>query len=339
MKPFAGDPRKILRDAVSEAKDMGYDFIVGPECEFFLFQTEDGNPTKKTHDKASYFDLAPIDEGELARIEMVKTLMDMGFSIESAHHESAPGQHEIDFKYANALHAADNILTFKLVVKVIAKKYGLHATFMPKPLDSEAGNGMHCNMSLFRDGVNVFYDREDPNGLSEDAYHFIGGLLKHARGMTAITNPTVNSYKRLVPGYEAPVHIAWATSNRSPLIRIPFSKDEGKRIELRHPDPSCNPYLALAVMLRCGMDGIKNRIEPPPAVDRNIYKMTDENLAMAGIQRLPSDIDEAVDEMMADEVICGALGKHVTDTFVKAKRIEWDSYTRAVHAWETERYF
>ena len=185
----------------------------------------------------------------------------------------------------------------------------------------------------------MFYDREDPNGLSEDAYHFIGGLLKHARGMTAITNPTVNSYKRLVPGYEAPVHIAWATSNRSPLIRIPFSKDEGKRIELRHPDPSCNPYLALAVMLRCGMDGIKNRIEPPPAVDRNIYKMTDENLAMAGIQRLPSDIDEAVDEMMADEVICGALGKHVTDTFVKAKRIEWDSYTRAVHAWETERYF
>ncbi|MDR1664276.1 MAG: glutamine synthetase family protein, partial [Clostridiales bacterium] len=258
--PFEGDPRYCLRRAITQASDMGYDFFVGPECEFFLFSPNgEGNPTTVTHDRAGYFDLAPIDNGEDARIGMVKTLMEMGFKIEAAHHESSPGQHEIDFKYDNALYSADNIATFKLVVKVVAKKYGLHATFMPKPLSTENGNGMHCNMSLFKGGKNAFYDPSDKSGLSQEAYWFMGGLMKHARGMAAVTNPLVNSYKRLVPGYEAPVYIAWSMANRSPLVRVPVARGVGTRLELRHPDPSCNPYLALAVMLVSGMDGIRNQ--------------------------------------------------------------------------------
>ncbi len=339
QQPFEGDPRNVLRKAIKEAENMGYDFFVGPECEFFLFQTdEEGKPSTRTHDKASYFDLAPIDNGEIARIDMVKTLMEMGFQIEAAHHENAPGQHEIDFKYSDALKAADNIITFRLAIKVIAKKYGLHATFMPKPLDNEAGSGMHCNMSLFKDGKNAFYDPNGLNGLSQEAYYFIGGILKHARGMTAITNPLVNSYKRLVAGYEAPVYIAWSAANRSPLVRIPVAREIGTRIELRHPDPSCNPYLALAVMLKAGLDGIKNKIQPPKAIDRNIYKMTDSDLKQEGIKSLPNNLKEAIDEMFEDTVITDVLGKHVVENYVKAKCIEWEEYSKKIHPWEIDRY-
>ena len=337
--PFAGDPRTVLRRAIQEAAELGYEFFVGPECEFFLFQTDEtGAPTTKTHDKASYFDLGPIDNGELARMDMVKVLGQMGFQIEAAHHENAPGQHEIDFKYSDALSAADNIVTFKLVVKVLAKKHGLHATFMPKPLNDECGSGMHCNMSLFKDGKNAFFDPDGSSRLSHEAYYFIGGLLKHAKGMTALTNPLVNSYKRLVPGYEAPVYIAWSHANRSPLIRIPVARGVGTRIELRHPDPSCNPYLALAAMLRAGLDGIKNKTEPSAPIDKNIYNMSEVDLLRSGVEKLPRDLSEAVDYMAADRVIMDAMGEHVADNYIKAKRIEWAAYADRVHPWEGERY-
>ena len=337
--PFEGDPRFVLREAIREAAEMGYEFYVGPECEFFLFQTDaNGTPTTHSHDEASYFDLAPVDNGELARIDMVKTLNQMGFDVEAAHHENAPGQHEIDFKYTDALRAADNIVTFKLVVKVMAKKHNLHATFMPKPLNDKCGSGMHCNMSLFKNGVNAFYDPNRKYELSEDALHYVGGLLKHARGMAAITNPLVNSYKRLVPGYEAPVYITWSTANRSPLIRVPVSRGTGTRLELRNPDPSCNPYLALAIMLRAGLDGVKNKIAPPAAIDQNIYQLSDEELLNNGVECLPADLNEAMAELMADELIKDSLGKHVLDNYMKAKHIEWDMYTNNVHAWEIEKY-
>jgi len=338
-KPFEGDPRYILRKVMGEAKALGYEFYVGPECEFFLFQCDSqGRATTNTHDQAGYFDLAPTDNGELARIDMVKTLMDLGFQIEAAHHENGPGQHEIDFKYSEALNAADNIVTLKLAVKVIAKKYGLHATFMPKPLGAECGSGMHCNMSLFKNGGNAFYDPAGENGLSQEAYWFMGGLMKHAKGMCAITNPLVNSYKRLVPGYEAPVYIAWSMANRSPLVRIPVARGKGTRLELRHPDPSCNPYLALAVMLKCGLEGIKNRIAPPLAIDRNIYNMTEEDLKSAGIERLPANLNHALDALMEDGLIRQTLGSHIVENFLRAKKIEWADYSGAVHPWEIERY-
>ena len=337
--PFEGDPRRILRNALDDAKSLGYDFYVGPECEFFLFQCDShGRPTTNTHDEASYFDLAPTDNGELARIDMVKTLIELGFQIEAAHHESGPGQHEIDFKYDNALKTADNIVTFKLAVKVIAKKYGLHATFMPKPLGAECGTGMHCNMSLFKNGTNAFDDPRGENGLSKEAYWFMGGLMKHAKGMCAITNPLVNSYKRLVPGYEAPVHIAWSLANRSPLVRVPVARGEGTRLELRHPDPTCNPYLALAVMLSCGIDGLRNKIDPPPAVNRNIYNMSEADLRNAGIERLPLNLNMAIDALMEDELIKETLGSHILENFLRAKEIEWADYSSAVHPWEIERY-
>lgn len=337
--PFEGDPRYILRSAIEEAKEMGFDFNLGPECEFFLFNIDEkGNPTTTTNDEASYFDLAPIDNGEAARIAMVKTLMNMGFTIEAAHHENAPGQHEIDFKYSDALSAADNIITFKLVVKVIAKKYGLHATFMPKPINNECGSGMHCNMSLFKDGKNAFYDPEDKNGLSKIAYYYIGGILKHAKAMTALTNPIVNSYKRLIPGFEAPVYIAWSTGNRSPLVRIPSARGVGTRIELRHPDPSCNPYLAIAAMLRAGLDGIKNKIEPCEAIERNIYHMTDDDLSESGVEKLPANLHEALVELSKDQVIKDALGEHVYNNYMKAKSLEWQEYTTLVHPWEVGKY-
>jgi len=338
-EPFDGDPRYVLRKALKRASDMGFDFFVGPECEFFLFQTDEkGNPTTNTHDEAGYFDLGPVDNGEIARIEMVETLMKMGFEVEAAHHENAPGQHEIDFKYSDALSAADNIITFKLVVKVMAKKNGLHATFMPKPLNNECGNGMHCNMSLFKNGKNVFYDANDKNGLSKEAYWFVAGLLDHARAMAAITNPLVNSYKRLVPGYEAPVYVTWSLGNRSPLIRIPVARGTGTRLEMRNPDPSCNPYLALAAMLTAGLDGIERKLEPPAPRDENIYHMSTAERESIGIQNLPSNLDEALQELRKDELIHEALGTHVLENFLKAKQIEWDQYALRVHSWETAKY-
>ena len=339
-KPFEGDPRWILKKTIKEANEMGYRFDVGPECEFFLFHTDDnGLPTTLSHEKAGYFDLGPNDLGENIRRDMVLTLEDMGFEIEASHHEVAPAQHEIDFKYDEALKTADNIMTFKLTVKTIAKRHGLHATFMPKPKYGINGSGMHVNMSLAtEDGKNIFADDSDKLGLSEDAYHFIAGVMKHAKGMTAITNPLVNSYKRLVPGYEAPVYIAWSAKNRSPLIRIPASRGNGTRVELRNPDPTANPYLVLALCLAAGLDGIKNKIEVPESVDCNIYEMTPGERRAAGIENMPADLKEAVDCLVADEFLCSVLGEHITTKYVEAKMKEWENYTTRVSQWEIDEY-
>lgn len=338
-EPFEGDPRYILKRAVKEAADLGYSFEVGPECEFFLFHTdENGLPTTLTHEQAGYFDLGPLDLGENARRDMVLTLEDMGFIIEASHHEVAPAQHEIDFRYDEALATADNIMTFKLAVKTIAKRHGLHATFMPKPKFGVNGSGMHINMSLSKDGKNIFADTSDKNGLSKEAYYFIGGIIRHMKGMTAITNPLVNSYKRLVPGYEAPVYIAWSATNRSPLIRIPAARGEGTRIELRCPDPSANPYLALAVCLRAGLDGIVNKIEPPESVDCNIFSLSKEEKAAKGIEAIPSTLQEAVKELEKDEFVKEVLGKHVSEKYIQAKKEEWAKYTAQVTDWEINQY-
>ncbi len=337
--PFVGCPRSTLKRVIAEAAEMGYTMNVGPEAEFFLFNTDNqGRPTLETHDQAGYFDLTPVDRGEDARRDMVLTLEKMGFEIEASHHEVAPGQHEIDFKYADALTTADNIATFKFVVRTIAQRHGLHATFMPKPIFGINGSGMHSHQSLFKNGDNVFYD---PNGkleLSEIAYNYIAGLMVHARAMAAITNPTVNSYKRLVPGYEAPVYLAWSARNRSPLIRIPAKRGQSTRIELRNPDPSCNPYLALAVMLKAGLDGIKKGLVPPPPTDKNIYHMSEEERRELRIGSLPGDIMEAVEELSKDEVIKSALGDHIFSRFVEAKQLEWDEFRTQVHPWEIEQY-
>lgn len=339
-KPFEGDPRWILKKVIKEAEDMGYVFEVGPECEFFLFHTDDnGLPTTLSHEKAGYFDLGPTDLGENVRRDMVLTLEDMGFEIEASHHEVAPAQHEIDFKYDEALKTADNIMTFKLTVKTIAKRHGLYATFMPKPKFGISGSGMHINMSLAtEEGKNIFADEKGKIGLSDDAYHFIAGIMKHARGMSAITNPLVNSYKRLVPGYEAPVYIAWSAKNRSPLIRIPASRGNGTRVELRNPDPTANPYLVLALCLAAGLDGIKNKIEVPESVDCNIYEMTPGERRAAGIENMPADLKEAVDCLVADEFLCSVLGEHITTKYVEAKMKEWENYTTRVSQWEIDEY-
>ena len=339
-KPFEGDPRWILKKTIKEANEMGYRFDVGPECEFFLFHTDDnGLPTTLSHEKAGYFDLGPNDLGENIRRDMVLTLEDMGFEIEASHHEVAPAQHEIDFKYDEALKTADNIQTFKMTVKTIAKRHGLYATFMPKPKFGISGSGMHINMSLAtEEGKNIFADENGKIGLSDDAYHFIAGIMKHARGMSAITNPLVNSYKRLVPGYEAPVYIAWSAKNRSPLIRIPASRGNGTRVELRNPDPTANPYLVLALCLAAGLDGIKNKIEVPKSVDCNIYEMTPGERRAAGIENMPADLKEAVDCLVADEFLCSVLGEHITTKYVEAKMKEWENYTTRVSQWEIDEY-
>jgi len=337
--PFAGDPRYVLRRALNEAAKLGYIFNVGPEAEFFLFHTaQDGSPTLNTHDQAGYFDLSPVDLGENARRDMVLVLEKMGFEIEASHHEVAPGQHEIDFKYSDALDIADKIITFKIAVRTVAQQHGLHATFMPKPIYGLAGNGMHMNQSLFSNGQNAFFDPNTPDQLSKIAKNYIAGIIKHARALTAITNPTVNSYKRLVPGYEAPVYIAWSSQNRSPLIRIPAKRGLSTRIELRNPDPCCNPYLALAAVLMAGLDGIKNNLEPPEPVDCNIYEMTAEERKVYGIESLPGSLQEAIAELEKDEVIKTALGPHVFKRFVEAKKLEWEEYSSRVHQWEVDRY-
>ena len=338
--PFEGDPRWILKKTIKEANEMGYRFDVGPECEFFLFHTDDnGLPTTLSHEKAGYFDLGPNDLGENIRRDMVLTLEEMGFEIEASHHEVAPAQHEIDFKYDEVLKTADNIQTFKMTVKTIAKRHGLYATFMPKPKFGISGSGMHINMSLAtEEGKNIFADENGKIGLSDDAYHFIAGIMKHARGMSAITNPLVNSYKRLVPGYEAPVYIAWSAKNRSPLIRIPASRGNGTRVELRNPDPTANPYLVLALCLAAGLDGIKNKIEVPESVDCNIYEMTPGERRAAGIENMPADLKEAVDCLVADEFLCSVLGEHITTKYVEAKMKEWENYTTRVSQWEIDEY-
>lgn len=337
--PFEGDPRNVLIRALEEAAQMGYTFNVGPELEFFLFHTEEnGAPTTQTNDAAGYFDLGPVDGGEEARIAICLALEEMGFEIEASHHECAPGQHEIDFKYAEALTAADEIVTFKLAVKTIAQQHKLHATFMPKPLFGVAGNGMHTNMSLFKNGKNAFYDAKKPFGLSVEALQFIAGVLDHAKGLTAVANPLVNSYKRLVPGYEAPVYIAWSARNRSPLIRVPSARGNSTRVELRSPDPSCNPYLLLALALRAGLDGIQRGLMPPDPVDGNIYHMSEVERIEKKVGNLPGTLDEAVQEMVNDPLIRLTLGDHVYNKYVTAKNLEFDQYRVQVHPWELERY-
>ena len=337
--PFVGDPRYVLKKVLQKAKDMGYDaFNVGPEAEFFLFQTDDeGKPTTKTNDEAGYFDLGPLDHGEGTRREICLALEQMGFEIEASHHEVAEGQHEIDFKYAGALHTADNIMTFKLAVKTLAQKNGLHATFMPKPVCGAAGSGMHVNMSLFRDGQNAFYDPADPRKLSLLAYQFIAGLLDHVQGFCAVTNPLVNSYKRLVPGYEAPCHLAWSTGNRSALIRIPTPRGSGTRVELRSPDPSCNPYLAFAVCLAAGLDGIQRRLSPPAESNENLYAIA-ADLEAQGVRRLPASLEAAIHALEADSVVTAALGEHVTNQYVTGKLREWEQYRAQVTQWELDQY-
>lgn len=336
---FESDPRYVLKKVMSEAKAMGYDFNVGPECEFFLFHTDDnGLPTTVSHENATYFDLGPLDLGENARRDMVLTLEDMGFEVEASHHEVAPAQHEIDFRYDEALATADNIMTFKLVVKTIAKRHGLHATFMPKPKYGVSGSGMHINMSLSRDGINVFADPKDSIGLSKEAYYFIGGIMKHMKAISFITNPTVNSYKRLVPGYEAPVYIAWSAKNRTPLIRVPASRGASTRIELRSPDPSSNPYLALAVCLAAGLDGIQNEIMPPDSIDVNIFTMDKEERKNADIETLPGSLLEAAREFEKDEFIQKVLGKDLSEKFLVAKKKEYQDYRSQVTDWEIQKY-
>jgi len=339
-EPFMGDPRNVLKKVCNEAAEMGYTFNVGPECEFFLFKLgPDGRPTTDSNDRGSYFDLGPTDPGESVRQEMVLTLEDMDFEIEASHHEVAPAQHEIDFKYDDAVSAADNIMTFKLAVKTIAQKHNLYATFMPKPIKGIAGSGMHVNMSLAdKNGKNIFADAKDPMGLSKEAYHFIAGLMKHANGMAAITNPLVNSYKRLVPGYEAPIYVAWSATNRSPLIRIPSARGNSTRVELRNPDPSATPHLALAVCLAAGLDGIRNKLEVTESVDCNLFEMDEDERIAAGVGTLPNRLIDAIEHLKKDKVICDALGEHIVTKYTEAKLKEWKEYSTSVSKWELDEY-
>ncbi len=329
----------MLRRAIATAKELGYTFEVGPECEFFLFDTdENAMPTTHTHEQAGYFDIGPLDGGENARREIVMTLEEMGMIIEASHHETAPAQHEIDFRYAEALAAADNIMTFKLAVRTIAKRHGLHATFMPKPRYGVNGSGMHVNMSLHKDGKNIFEDGNDTDGLSREARCFIGGILSHIKGMAAVTNQLVNSYKRLVPGFAAPVYIAWSTANRSPLIRVPAERGGSTRIELRSPDSAANPYLTLAVCLMAGLDGMLNHVEPPASVNCNIYTMTDQERRSLHIENMPGTLAEAVEELKKDPFILNVLGRHVAEKYIAAKEKEWQQYRAYVSEWEIQEY-
>ena len=338
--PFEGDSRYVLKNVLKKAAKMGYTFDVGPECEFFLFHTDDnGQPTNITHEKASYFDVTPLDLGENARRDIVLTLESMGFEIEASHHEVAPAQHEIDFKYDNALVTADNIMTFKMVVKTIAKRHGLHATFMPKPKSETYGSGMHINLSLYgRDGMNVLYNAEDVNGLSEEGYYFIGGLMKHMKAITCITNPTVNSYKRFVPGYEAPVYMGWSAKTRGPLIRVSADKERKSRLELRSPDATANPYLALAVLLKAGLDGIKNKIMPPANIDENIQKMTQERRDELHVEELPRNLGDATAELEKDQFLIDVLGGELAKKIIKANKKEYKEYCMQVTDWEIAHY-
>jgi glutamine synthetase len=338
--PFEGDPRNNLKRVLKEMEELGFsDFNLGPEPEFFLFKLDvNGEPTLELNDNGGYFDLAPTDLGENCRRDIALELEEMGFEIEASHHEVAPGQHEIDFKYASALKACDDIQTFKLVVKTIARKHGLHATFMPKPLFGVNGSGMHCNMSLFKEGKNAFFDEKGDLQLSDTARQFLAGTIKHATAFTAITNPTVNSYKRLVPGYEAPCYVAWSAQNRSPLIRIPASRGISTRVEVRSVDPAANPYLAMSVLLAAGLDGIKNNLEAPKPIDRNIYVMDKKEREEAGIIDLPATLYAALEELKTDEIIIKSLGGHIFEHFVEAKEIEWDMFRTQVHPWEREQY-
>ncbi len=339
--PFEGDPRYILKKVLKEAEELGFYFNVGPECEFFLFHTdEEGRPTTKTHEMAGYFDVAPIDLAENVRRDIVLNLEEMGFEIESSHHEIAPAQHEVDFQYEKGLKAADNILTFKMAVKSIAKQHGLHATFMPKPKAGVNGSGMHINMSLEdKLGKNLFADTDDKLGLSRLAYEFMAGILAHIKSMCLLTNPIVNSYKRLIPGYDAPVYIAWSrATNRGQIVRIPSSRGASTRLELRSPDSAMNPYLALAACLAAGLDGIKNHMELPEPVVQNIYAMDEETIKERGIDHLPETLGEAIDEFEEDVFLRNVLGDHIFYKYLEAKKEEWNVFRSQVTDWEIGEY-
>jgi glutamine synthetase len=338
-KPFEGDPRYVLKRHIDAAAKLGYQMMAGCEAEFFLFhRSAEGQPTRETHDAGGYFDLTPVDLGEVARRDIVNVLEMMGFEVEAAHHEVAQGQHEIDFRYNDALSTADDLSTFKFVVRNIALQHGLHATFMPKPVFGQNGSGMHTHQSLFQGAENAFHDPKAADEISKVMRWYVGGLLKHARAFCAVTNPLVNSYKRLVPGYEAPVNVAWSHHNRSPLVRIPARRGKGTRLELRMPDPSANPYLALAVQLAAGIDGIRNKITPPDPVDRNIWELSIRDRRKYKIAELPRDLGEAVDLMKRSGFMKTVLGEHVYDNFLAAKEQEWQEYIAQVHDWEIERY-
>jgi glutamine synthetase len=337
---FEGCPRGNLQRVLKEARELGYIFNVGPELEFFLFKKDaNGMPTLETHDNAGYYDLSPDDLGEQVRSEIVDYLLKLGFYMEADHHEVAEGQHEIDFRYDNALRQADNVINVKIATRRIASKYGLHATFMPKPIFGVNGSGMHCNMSLATlEGQNAFYDPQGEHQLSETAHQFVAGILEHVQGFTVVTNPTVNSYKRLVPGYEAPVYVAWSTANRSALVRVPAKRGAGTRIELRSPDTSANPYLAFAVMLQAGLDGVKNKKVAPSTTQLNIYKLDETERKEYGIPSLPGSLNEALHLFKKSAVARQALGEHIYDEFLKAKSAEWDKFRTYVSAWEIEQY-
>jgi glutamine synthetase len=336
---YAGDTRNVLKKTVERAAEKGYTISVGPELEFFLFKTdENGYATQELGDRAGYFEPSPHDTGERVRLEIYRALKAMGFTIEASHHEVAEGQHEINFKYSDVLTAADLATTYKWVVKTVAKKFGLHATFMPKPVFGINGSGMHVNMSFFKDGENAFFDPSDELQLSEKAYQFIAGVLENVKSFTAVTNPLVNSYKRLVPGYEAPCYIAWSASNRSALIRIPAKKGLATRVELRCPDPSANPYLTFAVIASAGMDGMEQGLQAPAAINDDIFHMSDEERAFRGIDNLPGSLAEALKELEAGEIASKTLGEHVYNEYISMKKAEWDSYRTAVHTWEIQNY-
>lgn len=337
--PFDGDPRFILKNAIKKANYMGFTFNVGTECEFFLFNLDAENkPTVETDDKGGYFDLGPMDKGEDCRREICSALEDMGFEVEGSHHEVSMAQHVIDFKYDEVLRTADNVTTFKYVAKNVALQNGFHATFMPKPIFGVNGSGMHTNMSLFKGMRNAFYDENDINALSQTAYKFIAGIMEHAKAMTLILNPLVNSYKRLVQGYDAPSYIAWSAKNRSPLIRIPATRGIGTRLELRSPDPSCNPYLMLAVCLMAGLDGIEKGLTPPPSIDTNIFDLGKDKRKEAGIDMLPDSLERAIEFYEKDGFMNDALGGHVFYKFLAAKKKEWRSYRSRVSHWELDNY-
>ena len=339
--PFSGDPRYVLKRAVKRAQDMGYVLNVGPECEFFLFHTdEEGRPTTSTHEMAGYFDVSPIDLAENVRRDIVLNLEEMGFQVEASHHEIAPAQHEIDFQYTDALRAADNIMTFKMAAKTIAKRHGLHATFMPKPREGMNGSGMHINMSLSdKEGRNLFADDRDALRLSRDAYYFMAGILKHMKAMTILTNPLVNSYKRLIPGFDAPIYIAWSpTSNRSSLIRIPSPRGESTRIELRCPDSAMNPYLALAACLSAGLDGIEKKTGLPACVEGNMFTMEPEELRERNVERIPETLGDAIEAYSGDVFMKEVLGEHIYTKYLEAKEQEWRDFRAQVTDWEVSQY-
>lgn len=335
---FAGDSRYILKRALKEADEKGYTVNIGPECEFFLFDTDErGNATTFTNEKGGYFDIGPSDMGENARRDMVLTLEEMGFEVESSFHADAPAQHEIDFKYMDALKTADNIVTFKLVVRTVAKRHGLHATFMPKPKQGVKGSGMHITMSISKDGKNIFSDTGE-TGISKEAGSYIAGIMEHIRALTVINNPLVNSYKRLVPGYEAPVAIGWSKTNCSPLIRVAGTNGEGTKVELRSPDTASNPYLVLAGCIAAGLDGIKKNLPIPKSFDQRIQENSKTEIGELGVQILPNNLQEAIQAFEDDEFMKEIFGQHIMDNYLDAKKQEWNQYCLQVSQWEVEKY-